>query len=274
MAAKPKLSLEEWNNAKSIWEADPRKGFQWLIEERRLPVSAEALRLRSKSDGWFKGGKPSLETKTKLGKNDKTKLGSKVRSKEKTIAVVSKCKPESHSNEAERLHGNSLYKPEYAEQAEEFCKMGATDATLAEQFEVDVATINRWKIAHPDFRESLKAGKDIADAKVASALFKSATGGHFVEEDKLVSDGEGGHEVVTLKKQLDPAVSAQIFWLKNRKAENWKDKVEVSNNIKIDKELLSFIETDGIKRLEDARKRQHAVLVERGLIIDGEFEEI
>jgi predicted GIY-YIG superfamily endonuclease len=54
MAAKPKLTPEEWANVRSVWESDPRKGFPWLIDELSLPVSAEALRLRSKNEGWVK----------------------------------------------------------------------------------------------------------------------------------------------------------------------------------------------------------------------------
>lgn len=78
MAAKPKLTHEEWNNARKAWESDPRKSFPWLIEELDLPVSSEAVRLRAKAEGWAKGGadkKPSLEKpKTKLGKQQKPSL--------------------------------------------------------------------------------------------------------------------------------------------------------------------------------------------------------
>lgn len=43
------------------------------------------------------------------------------------------------------------YKPEYAEQARKYCLLGATDAELAESFDVAEATINNWKLAHPKF---------------------------------------------------------------------------------------------------------------------------
>jgi predicted GIY-YIG superfamily endonuclease len=54
MVAKPKLSAEEWANARQVWESDPRKGFPWLIDELGLPVSAEAVRQKAKKDGWVK----------------------------------------------------------------------------------------------------------------------------------------------------------------------------------------------------------------------------
>nr|WP_319566262.1 terminase small subunit [uncultured Rhodoferax sp.] len=86
MAAKPKLTPEQWAGTRAAWEADPRKPLAWLIPELDLPVSAEALRLRAKSEGWVKGrvasgdsklGKSAkfVKPKHKLGKSPKTKLG-------------------------------------------------------------------------------------------------------------------------------------------------------------------------------------------------------
>lgn len=86
MAAKPKLTPEQWASTRATWEADPRKPLAWLIEELGLPVGAEALRLRAKSEGWAKRAgmlgkgsaklaKPKLaEAKPKLGKSPKPKL--------------------------------------------------------------------------------------------------------------------------------------------------------------------------------------------------------
>ncbi len=62
------------------------------------------------------------------------------------------------------------YKAEYTEQAFKLCLLGATDANLADFFEVSEKTINTWKDAHPEFLQSLKAGKDEADANVGERL--------------------------------------------------------------------------------------------------------
>lgn len=86
MAAKPKLTPEQWASTRATWEDDPRKPLAWLVEELGLPVSAEALRLRAKAEGWVKGGAgqsdPKLVKTTKLAKaspklakTPKTKLG-------------------------------------------------------------------------------------------------------------------------------------------------------------------------------------------------------
>ena len=60
MAAKPKLTPEQWAEARAKWEADERKGWPWLIEEMGLNVSGEAIRLRAKAEGWAKVGGPKL----------------------------------------------------------------------------------------------------------------------------------------------------------------------------------------------------------------------
>lgn len=166
----------------------------------------------------------------------------------------------------------SAYKTEYAELAFNYALLGAIDTELAGFFGVSERTINNWKRDHPDFFQSLKDGKDVADSRVASALYKSATGGHVITEDKLVSDGEGGQKVITLRKQLEPSVTAQVFFLKNRRPKDWKTNVEASVEINLNtfppKEVL-----DGIyaRALEEAAKRDQMLIGRRerlGIMID------
>ena len=68
------------------------------------------------------------------------------------------------------------YKKMYAELAFTFCSLGASDTDLAKIIGVSKSTINRWKKRKPDFWDSLKRGKMLACAKVASALYKRAIG--------------------------------------------------------------------------------------------------
>ena len=56
MAAKPKLSPEQWALIRTTWEADPREGYAWLVEAMGLDVSAPAVRKTAMRDGWTKGG--------------------------------------------------------------------------------------------------------------------------------------------------------------------------------------------------------------------------
>ena len=55
MAAKPKLSPEQWALIRTTWEADPREGYAWLVEAMGLDVSAPAVRKTAMRDGWTKG---------------------------------------------------------------------------------------------------------------------------------------------------------------------------------------------------------------------------
>jgi len=54
MAAKPKLTPEQWADVRSHWELDPRDGYAWLVDELSLPVSAPAVRKAALRDGWTK----------------------------------------------------------------------------------------------------------------------------------------------------------------------------------------------------------------------------
>jgi hypothetical protein len=56
MAAKPKLTAEQWSSVREHWERDQREGYAWLIDELGLPVSAPAVRKAAIRDGWAKQG--------------------------------------------------------------------------------------------------------------------------------------------------------------------------------------------------------------------------
>jgi hypothetical protein len=127
----------------------------------------------------------------------------------------------------------TLYKEEYNEQAEKLCKLGATDAELADFFDVVEDTINEWKKVHPDFSVSIKKGKMLADANVAGRLYERAMGfEHDSEEIKVVRIDKTGVEQVErvpVRKIYPPDSTAAIFWLKNRQPGKWRDRQEIIN---------------------------------------------
>lgn len=120
------------------------------------------------------------------------------------------------------------YRQEYAEQAHKLCLLGFTDKQLAAFFDVNESTINRWKQKYPEFCKSIKSGKVVADAQVAESLFKRATGIE-VTEVEVRDDGKKKVKRVT-RKHIPPDPTAQIFWLKNRQPELWRDKPTVENS--------------------------------------------
>jgi hypothetical protein len=115
------------------------------------------------------------------------------------------------------------YRPEYCEQAEKLCRLGATDIEIADFFGVNESTILRWKAKYEEFCRSIKTGKELSDERVERALFTKATGFEHDEIDIRTCDG-----VVVqtpIRKYYPPDSTAAIFWLKNRRG--WKDKVEL-----------------------------------------------
>lgn len=116
------------------------------------------------------------------------------------------------------------YRDEYTDWALKLTKLGATDKDMAEAFEVTEQTLNNWKQAHPEFFESIKKGKAIADAEVASKLFHRATGYEHPEDDIKSVNGE--IVITPTVKHYPPDTTAAIFWLKNRRPDLWRDKIE------------------------------------------------
>lgn len=123
----------------------------------------------------------------------------------------------------------SGYDPAYVEQARIECERGATDQELADSFGVDVRTIYRWKLDYPDFCQAIKVGKEHPDTRVERSLYERANGFEWVEQEAIkVKTGKDTEEVqiVEVTRRVPPDSTAMIFWLKNRKPAEWRDRVE------------------------------------------------
>lgn len=122
----------------------------------------------------------------------------------------------------------SKYKAEYASIAAAMCRLGATDAQLADAFGVSVSTVNLWKVQHAEFSESIKVPKAEADERVEQSLYRRALG---YEHDEVDIKVVGGEIVQTdIRKYYPPDSTAMIFWLKNRKPSEWRDKQDVEHS--------------------------------------------
>lgn len=124
----------------------------------------------------------------------------------------------------------SLYKPQYAKQAEKLCAIGATDQELADFFEVDVRTVHRWKLEHEEFCHSLKAGKDVADERVERSLYQRAIGYEQDEVKIFMPSGAAEPVYAPFRAKIAPDVTAAIFWLKNRRKDEWRDRQLVGSD--------------------------------------------
>jgi len=137
---------------------------------------------------------------------------------EPTINILSAGRPEQ-------------FKADYIKLAYQFCLLGATDEDLAKNFEVSVTTLNNWKIKHPEFLVSIKKGKEQADAEVASKLFHRATG--YQHDDIDIKMYEGQIIETPLIKHYPPDTTAAIFWLKNRQPAKWRDKQDITHDVRV-----------------------------------------
>ena len=120
---------------------------------------------------------------------------------------------------------------------------GLSDEQIAHNMGIHVSTLYLWKNEHSEIFEALKNGKEIADLAVENALYKQASGYDYEETiTEMWVDANGnekGKHIRKLKKHARPDTLAQIYWLKNRQPDRWKDRREATNE-------------DDVKKLKDA----------------------
>lgn len=119
----------------------------------------------------------------------------------------------------------TAFEPEFIEQAKKLCKFGATDLELADFFKVAISTLHRWKIQIPEFSDALKEAKEPVDDRVQRSLYHRAIGYSF-DSEKIAINSQGEVTRVPCREHVPPDTTACIFWLKNRRKEQWRDRHE------------------------------------------------
>ena len=112
--------------------------------------------------------------------------------------------------------------PESLTRLEGWARDGLTDEQIAQKMGISKGTLYDWKNKFPEFSNALKNGKEVVDTLVENALLKRALGYNYLEVTE--EDGDLGYKKKTVHKQMPPDVTAQIFWLKNRRPDKWRDK--------------------------------------------------
>lgn len=123
------------------------------------------------------------------------------------------------------------YLTEYEEQARKLAETGATESEIAYILGIHVVTLWRWKAEHPEFCNALKCGKDVADDRVEASLYSRAVG--YVAEDLDIRVIDGKVVQTEIQKMFPPDPTSMIFWLKNRRRENWTDQREDTGTDKL-----------------------------------------
>lgn len=121
-----------------------------------------------------------------------------------------------------------ILKPEVLIRIRGWCMDGLTNEQIAENLHISVSSLCKWKKQYSELNTALKVGKDVADRQVENALFNSAIG---------FTDKEGTYHA--------PNITAIIYWLKNRKPLQWRDKVVEMDNSELTRasEILANVES-------------------------------
>ena len=152
---------------------------------------------------------------------------------------------------------------------EDWARMGLTDEQIAKNMGVNKTTLYDWIKKFPDISNSIKKGKAPIDFEVENALFKRAIGYEYEEVETTIEeiDGKQRKRIKKIKKVALPETSAMIFWLKNRKPEQWR-KLNPVVEAKLKAEAEKLLKE--AKTLETSQEDKIAELFDK---VDGEINE-
>lgn len=125
---------------------------------------------------------------------------------------------------------------------EGWARDGLTDEQIAHNAGIHPDTLYEWQKRFPVISEALKKGKAPVDIQVENALLKRALGYEYEEVTTEITEtpyiDRRGKERVRKQKHVKktkkivlPDTTAQIFWLKNRRPDKWRDKREEAVSI-------------------------------------------
>ena len=132
----------------------------------------------------------------------------------------------------------SKYHPSYPELAFKYCLLGADDAALARNFEVSEPALYRWMRDHPEFRNSICAGREEADANVAHSLYHRAVGYDRTSEKIKITDDGNVHRAEFVEHYPSDTRAGHI-WLINRQRHRWRDTPVVAVGVQASGENVS-----------------------------------
>ena len=115
---------------------------------------------------------------------------------------------------------------------EGWARDGLTEEQIANNIGISRQSLWEWKKKEVDILNALKKGKEVVDIEVENALLKRALGYSYKEvtKEQVKNPITGQYEMMITKevtKEVQPDTTAQIFWLKNRRKQQWRDKVEI-----------------------------------------------
>lgn len=184
-------------------------------------------------------------------------------------------KTKSNSKKKAGAHGKfkKWLEPEGLLLLQSWARDGLTDEQIARNIGISRSTLAEWKNKYPDISDTLKKGKEIVDIQVENALLKKAIG--FKEKlskpfkvKRTYYDERGKkfetEDIVYVEEEIynPPDTTAQIFWLKNRRPDKWRNReeIEVRNDSSTNEILKSIAEQVANKQTQADVKNDVASL--------------
>ena len=119
----------------------------------------------------------------------------------------------------------------------ELAKRGYTDAQMAKALGVDRATLHRWCKRYPELKEASDSGKEVADDVIVGSLYDRAKGS-ITTDKKTITNADMSVRVEETVKEIPPDTTACIFWLKNRRPAEWRDKHDVEHSGEVEQSVI------------------------------------
>jgi hypothetical protein len=107
----------------------------------------------------------------------------------------------------------------------DFSDSGLSQEQMAQLLRIATQTLWDWMKKNPDFSDAVKGGKGISDDKVERSLYERALG--YSHPEDQIFQFQGSPVIVPTVKHYPPDATSAIFWLKNRRPENWRERLEL-----------------------------------------------
>ena len=150
-----------------------------------------------------------------------------------------------------------LWNADRPREAYELALLGLSDAKMARVMGIAEETLNSWKRTRSRFKTMISKGRDTANAKVATALYKRAVG--YSHPDVHISNFKGEITITPITKYYPPDVDACKSWLAMKDRENWSPRQQIdvnTTNINITKIDLTGLSAEELKIAQKMGVRQ------------------